>query len=256
MRTNWPTFNESMKYCRNYATKKTSFDRWNFVEQKYYEIKNRAPQKQKIPKILHQIWIGGDIPEREKAFCIQAKNALPSDWTYKLWRDEDVLSLANFTQAEPYNKTPSLGQKSDLLRLFILCEFGGVYCDTDFVLNKPFDDLLDLDFFGGVVYDEVPNIANSVMGSSPKNELILDMQILDEPMRHNDGMDIINTTGQGLITNKIFKNKDTFTNFVVLPNLFLYPFPNCPTCRDAGSDYRSYITDETYCCHLWHGSWM
>lgn len=256
MRTNWPSFDESMKYCRNYTMKKKDFDRWNFIEKKYNEIKNRTQQEQKIPKILHQIWIGKNMPEREREFCMQAQRALPLDWEYRLWRDEDVNKLPNFTQVDLYNKTPSLGQKSDLLRLYVLCEFGGVYCDTDFILNKPFDDLLDLDFFGGVVYDDVPNIANSVMGSSPKNQLIQDMQILDEPMRYSDGMDIINTTGQGLVTSKIFKNKDTFNNFVVLPNLFLYPFPNCPSCRESGPDYRNYITEETYCCHLWHGSWM
>jgi len=196
------------------------------------------------------------MPEREVEHCHRVKNALPSDWVYKLWRDEDVNQLTNFTQLELFNQTPNVGQKSDLLRLHILCEYGGVYCDTDFVLNKSFDDLLDLDFFAGIVYDNTPNVSNSVMGSSPRNELILDMQVLETPMLHGDGMDIINTTGQGLITSKIFKNKDKFTNFVVLPNLFLYPFPNCPSCRDLGSDFSKYLTSETYCCHLWHGSWM
>jgi mannosyltransferase OCH1-like enzyme len=256
MKTNWPTFDESMRFSRNYNFNKTDLDKWNFFDKKYNEILNREPQEQKIPKILHQIWLGRYMPAREVEHCLRVKNSLPTDWEYRLWRDEDVEQLANFTQRELFNRTPNIGQKSDLLRLYILCEYGGVYCDTDFILNKPFNDLLDLDFFAGIVYDDTPNVSNSVMGSSPKNELILDMQNLETPMLYSDGMDIINSTGQGLITSKIFKNKNNFSNFVVLPNLFLYPFPNCPSCRDLGSDYEDYITDETYCCHLWYGSWM
>ena len=256
MKTNWPTFDESMRFSRNYNLNKTNLNEWNFFEKKYNEILIRETQEQKIPKVLHQIWLGNYMPARERELCLRAKNSLPVDWEYKLWRDKDVEQLANFTQRELFNETPNIGQKSDLLRLYILCEYGGVYCDTDFVLNKSFNDLLDLDFFAGIVYDDTPNVSNSVMGSSPKNELILDMQNLESPMLYSDGMDVINTTGQGLITLKIFKNKNNFTNFVVLPNLFLYPFPNCPSCRDLGADFENYIVAETYCCHLWYGSWM
>jgi mannosyltransferase OCH1-like enzyme len=256
MKTNWPSFNEAMRFNRNYNLYKADLDKWLFLQKKYEEILNRPQQEQKIPKILHQIWLGSHMPEREIEYCRKVKNSLPVDWEYKLWRDSDVNQLTNFTQQELFNATPNLGQKSDILRLHILCEYGGIYCDTDFILHKPFNDLLDLDFFAGIMYDNTPNLANGLMGSSPKNDLILDMQVFQTPIQHNDGMAIINTTGQGHITSKVFKHKNTFTNFVALPNTLVYPFPNCPSCRELGPDYNAYITKETYCCHLWHGSWM
>ena len=256
MKIYWPTFDESMRFSKNYVYHKKDLDKWKFIKDKYNEILNRPTQKQKIPKILHQVWLGDSMPNREIELCSQVKKYLPPDWQYKLWRNEDLKVLTNFTQKELFDTTPSVAQKSDLLRLHILWEYGGVYCDTDFVLNKPFEDLLDLDFFAGIVYDDIPNISNSILGSSPKNELITDMQTLETSMLYRDGMDIINTTGQGLITSKIFKHKNNFNNFAVLPNSFLYPFPNCPSCRNLGPEYKSYITKETYACHLWYGSWM
>jgi mannosyltransferase OCH1-like enzyme len=54
-------------------------------------------------------------------------------------------SCTNFKNINAFNDTPNNGQKSDILRSQILYEFGGVYLDTDFILVKTFEELLDLD---------------------------------------------------------------------------------------------------------------
>jgi mannosyltransferase OCH1-like enzyme len=100
MKIYWPTFDESMRFSKNYVYHKKDLDKWKFIEDKYNEILNRPTQKQKIPKILHQVWLGDSMPNREIELCSQVKKYLPPDWQYKLWRNEDLKVLTNFTQKE------------------------------------------------------------------------------------------------------------------------------------------------------------
>jgi len=256
MQNNWPTFRESMQYSKGFIFNKAEHDKWQIVEERYEYIKKKLPSEQKIPKILHQIWIGSNMPQHILNRCNTLQEQLPKSWTYKLWTENDLPELPNFTFLKEYKKTPCVGQKSDLLRLYLLYEFGGVYCDTDYVLYGGFEELLGLDFFGGIVYNTVPNIANSILGSTPKNNLITDLQMLDQVMSYSDHMSVLNTTGQGLITRKFFKHVLHMKNIMVLPNSFLYPYPNCVTDRTLGEDYSKYIKPETKACHLWNCSWM
>jgi len=256
IKNNWPSFIESMQFNLNFVNSKKEIDKWKIVEDRYNTFKEQPTSTQKIPKILHQIWLGNQIPEQIYNRCMHLKKTIPADWQYKLWTDNDINQLSDFKNIDIFNKVPNPGQKSDILRNYILYKFGGVYCDTDFIIYRFFDELLDLDFFGGIVYDDVPNIANSIMGSSPGNILITDIQDFDIPVSYPDGIDIINSTGQGLITRKFFKNKDTLSNTLALPNSFVYPYPNFNNCKILGNNYASYIREETFCCHLWEGSWM
>lgn len=255
-KNSWPNFDDSMNLCKNYVFAKKDFSSWEIIQNQYYKIKDRPVQNQRIPKILHQIWLGRSIPQHIFDRIKITQENLPTDWSYKLWTDADLNTFNDFNQFENFYKTPNLGQRSDLLRIYILWKYGGVYCDTDFILVNFFEELLDLDFFGGLVYDDVPNISNSVLGSSPGSFFINELRYLDAPIGWKDGMDIINSTGQGLITRKYFRYKEQLENTVILPNTFLYPYPNCPTNRILGNDYNNYIKNETYCCHLWECSWM
>jgi len=250
----WPDFDDGMQQNLRYLNNKTMHNEWALLENRYNIIRNRAHQQDVIPKVLHQIWLGGSMPEKQKQQCDQLRQTLPNDWEYKLWSNDDVSSLLNFHNKELYCTTPNYGQKSDILRLEILFQYGGVYCDTDIIGIKPFDELLDVDFFCGVAYDEWPSILNSVMGSSPGNSVIKSMLNFSKKLEWYDGMSIIDTTGPYHTTRVIFDNIQTNENIVVLPNSFFYPFSNDGT---HGLDSCiKYKRPETICCHLWQGSWM
>jgi len=255
MKTNWPTFDESMKLSLEYNNSRTYQNRWDILIERYNLIKNTSLQEAKIPKIIHQVWIGGNMPQREQVMCAQVKRfAQENNWEYFLWTENDITQLSEFKNIHEYNNTPNNGQKSDIIRSQILYERGGVYLDTDFILQKMFDDLLDLDFFCGVAYDGFPSLFNGLIGTTPGNPVIADMLNLDMKVGYSDGMDIINTTGPYLTTRKVFKHIDNFTNILVLPVSFFYPFPN--TDINKQPDYRVYLQPETIACHVWSGSWM
>jgi mannosyltransferase OCH1-like enzyme len=250
----WPNFDDGMQQNINYLNNKTSLDKWAIIEHRYNNIRNRDDQNAVIPKILHQIWLGGDLPAKQKQQCEQLRQTLPPDWQYKLWTNADVDTLSNFYNKKEFDTTPNYGQKSDILRLEILNQYGGIYCDTDIIGMKPFNELLDLDFFCGVAYDGWPSMMNSVIGSSPGNSVIRHMLKFTKELRWNDGMAIIDSTGPYHTARAVFDVIQENTNIVVLPNSFFYPFSNDGT-HGIDSCYK-YSKPETICCHLWQGAWM
>ena len=253
-KSSWPTFESSMKRAVNYNESRIEQNKWDLLVSRYNLIKDRPVSTPKIPKIIHQIWIGGNMPKTQKDLCENVKNFLASDWTYMFWTEEDVYKLKSFKNLDEYMKTPNKGQKSDLLRYEILNQYGGIYLDTDFIMVKNFDAMLDLDFFCGVAFDSSPNLLNGLIGTTAGNPLIQDILNLDVPIGYSDGMDVINSTGPYLVTRKLFNNIEKMDNVVVFPASFFYPFPN--TDINKKPDYKTYIEPETICCHVWHGSWM
>ncbi len=83
----------------------------------------------KIPKIIHQIWIG-PLPRPEKYKRWQTTWQTLPGWSYKLWTDEDVADL-QLTNSDIYYKEKNYGARADILRIEILNQIGGVYVDMD-----------------------------------------------------------------------------------------------------------------------------
>ncbi len=93
-----------------------------------------------IPKIIHQIWIGGPLPDVFKKYMTTWKQMHPG-WKYKLWTDDNVHELFPLYNQKFYDQSESMGVKSDILKWEIIYRFGGVYVDTDYECLKPLDEL-------------------------------------------------------------------------------------------------------------------
>lgn len=145
-----------------------------------------------IPKIMHQIWIGGtDLPPLYEHYFKECKILHP-DWEFKLWKDGDIEEFDQKYQ-DLYNASRFWQGKSDIMRYAILQKYGGVYRDTDVQCIRPIDELLyKYDFFAGLEnYASNPPftrannytgphliINNGVIGSAP-NHKILNETLLD-----------------------------------------------------------------------------
>ena len=62
------------------------FDRWS---------SGNARCTHSIPHIIHQIWLGGSLPEKYAAWCESWKEQNPA-YEYRLWDDKAILSLGEF----------------------------------------------------------------------------------------------------------------------------------------------------------------
>ncbi len=93
-----------------------------------------------IPKIIHQIWIGGPLPEVFKKY-MDSWRAMHPDWRYILWTDENIKELFPLYNQHYFDMSDGMGVKSDLLKWEIVYRFGGLYADVDFECLQPLDQL-------------------------------------------------------------------------------------------------------------------
>src|SRR3990167_2074455 len=89
---------------------------------KAYSLSNRYDchdlSKPKIPKIIHQFWIGSPVPEKYKQWIESWKKHHP-EWEHKLWTDKEVKELKLFNQ-ELFNSLDNYGHKVDVLTYEVL----------------------------------------------------------------------------------------------------------------------------------------
>lgn len=161
-----------------------SAERLALLKNTYEEIKpsKLVPSSQpKIPKIIHQIWLG---PKPAPAYYWEYKQSwqkLHPEWEYRFWTDKEVADL-DFDLKDLYMRTPNWGEKSDILRAELLDRFGGLYADTDFECLTSFDELHNkYDFYAGL---EPPHdgdssssaphitISDALIGTAPNHPII------------------------------------------------------------------------------------
>lgn len=97
-----------------------------------------------FPRIIHQIWLGKPNPQIKKMMHTFANDYLATypGWRYVLWDEEKLASLSMINR-DLYEQEPAYDCKSDIARLEILNQFGGLYLDSDFVWlgTKPIQSL-------------------------------------------------------------------------------------------------------------------
>ena len=119
-----------------------------------------------IPRIIHYCWFGrGPMPELAKK-CIESWHRFMPDYEYRLW-NEDNFDINSY----PYTKEAYESRKyafvSDLVRLKVLTEIGGIYFDVDFEVYKPFDQLLSYKAFAGFEGSKFNPVMMGVIASEP-----------------------------------------------------------------------------------------
>jgi mannosyltransferase OCH1-like enzyme len=190
-----------------------------FLEKEIYT----KPVINKIPKIIHQIWVGKkQIPEKYKPFMQTIKNLHP-DWEYKLWTDEDVENFPWFNKAA-FNKATNPAMKSDIWRIEILYRYGGVYLDSDMECIRALDPIHErLRSYCGYDSNGKSVIANSVLASEPNNllykKIILSIRknlIKTKHISKISPEEIVSKTGPHLITKVINENKNLLNDLNII----------------------------------------
>jgi mannosyltransferase OCH1-like enzyme len=247
--------------CENYGFNKELYDtlpEWKILKSLYERNYARWTIREVlnipvIPKIIHQVWLGGELPEEYKKYTDSWKKYHP-DWTYILWGDKEAKDFP-MQNREFFEASNSLGQKSDIFRAEILNQYGGIYVDVDFECLKPFDDLQYLDFYTASGYVGKVELYIGLIASIPHHPII--KTYLDDMKgvnKNNSVWDIFSTTGSWYFSDCFFKVVDENSDWVVaFPPKFFYPWPNndrnCP-------DPEKYIKSYSYGIHRWFVSWL
>ena len=148
-------------------------------EEKEEKVDGQVDQKGKIPGIIHQIWIG----EGEPSQLIDSWRmyAMQEGFEHRLWRNgEDVIAAAapKISKAllaawqQSYEAEESRRGRSDLLRVFLLYTFGGLYSDSDAFWLQPLAEMSEtVDFVAGWVSERQPWLNGALMASVPKAQV-------------------------------------------------------------------------------------
>jgi mannosyltransferase OCH1-like enzyme len=134
--------------------------------------------KYKIPKVIHQIWVG---PKPLPKIYLKYQNtckAMHPDWEFKLWTNKE-LEKFNLKNRDLFDKAADYREKADIFRYEILKREGGLYLDVDHFCLDKFDDITDrYSFFAGIeppFYYGMPVISNALIGSYPDNKIFDDI---------------------------------------------------------------------------------
>lgn len=137
----------------------------------------------KIPKIIHQLWIGdNEMPEHCQQFVKRMPLVNPG-YEHKVWGNEvftDLYKDDPFLQE--YIKHPEIYKWAficDRIRLLLLRDYGGIYCDVDCNPIQSFDLVRDRlnpnhTFFSGMKPSQDNNtlVDCTIYGSAPNSRII------------------------------------------------------------------------------------
>jgi hypothetical protein len=210
---------------------------------------------EKIPKIIHCFWFGSSGKPETIKKCMKSWSSL-TDYKIIEWNDNKFDFNENEYTREAFRQK-KWAHLSDYYRLKVLYEYGGIYLDTDVMINHRFDPLLSNEMFLGFIFD--CSIGSAVIGAIPKHPVIRELiELYDGIMIKEDF-----TNGfyvKELTDKKLFNNNDLFTIYLLkkfsefrlvnryqnLVSLAVYPkeFFEIPP-----------VIGKSYCIHFNIGSW-
>lgn len=209
-----------------------------------------------IPKIIHVCWLSGDeYPDSIKK-CIDSWHKYLPDYEIWLW-DTKRFDVENTPWVKQAFEARKYAFAADYIRLFALYNYGGIYLDSDVVVYKSFNDLLELPYFIGEDY--VHCFEPAIIGAEKGVPWLKDV------LQRYENRSFIKEDGsydmRGLpyvfhdqltsrYTFRLLKNKTDFIDREGVINIFPYDYFNS---RDyiAAKQYKS-----SYCSHNYAGSWM
>lgn len=239
-----------------------------------------------IPHIIHYCWFGGNpLPELEQK-CLASWHQHMSDWEYRWWNESNFDIAAAPLYVRQAYEARKFAFVSDYVRLWALVQYGGLYMDVDFMVFRPFDDLMDkYPAFAGYEGSKRQPVMQGVLASEPHGAWVRDMLSTYDNrsfIKPDGSLDLTPNTAyftdrlesQGFVVDGVEKDvwvknervseleikdkqisnvKSQISNLEE-PMFFLHVFPVhyfCPVLT-TGEDLR---TPETYCEHLGESSW-
>ena len=207
-----------------------------------------------IPKIIHYCWFGkGQKPDVIQK-CIDSWHEHLSDYQIIEW-NEDNFDVNELEYTKDAYNAKKYAFVSDVARVKALYEYGGIYLDTDVMVYKTFNDVINHQCVLGFEQDEY--VATSFMACVPQYHLMKEFYDLYSHMSfYDDKGNIIPGTNvsklthmlleKGLVRNNQFQILDN--DIAIYPQEYFSPY-------DYGYCFHN-NTENTICEHLFLVSWL
>lgn len=206
-----------------------------------------------IPKIIHYCWFGGNpLPELAQK-CIESWRKYCPDYEIKRWDETNFDLNYNDYVREAY-EAKKWAFVTDVVRLYALVNYGGIYMDTDVEVLRSLDDFLKYEAFSG--FESETDISTGIMASEKGQKLFEELlcEYINAHFLQSDGT-YDEMTNVSRITNTCLKygfipnNKlQTIKGFTLFPKDYFCP-KNYVTRVTR-------LTGNTYTIHHFDGSWV
>ncbi len=120
-------------YSRDWDFQRSTLTYVNF-RVSYLYVKN------KIPKIIWIYWKQGESnAPLLVSRCISSWKRENPEWTIKVLNNDSVAGYIDITSERAYFEKLTIAHQSDLIRLFLLSKYGGVWVDATLFCVRPID---------------------------------------------------------------------------------------------------------------------
>lgn len=207
-----------------------------------------------IPKIIHYCWFGrGEKPELAKK-CIASWRRFCPDFEIREWNEDNCGDLAIPFMAEAY-AAKKYAFVSDVMRLVVLEQYGGVYFDTDVEVLRDISPLLEDEGFIGFENDHY--VASGLTIAAQAHHPVIRAMIAEYKTLHflnPDGS--INTVGCPHLNSDVMERFGLVRNGQeqLVAGIHVYPedYFN-PMDSTTGKLTK---TEHTYSIHWYSMSWL
>lgn len=252
----------------------------------------------RIPPLVHSIWLTHkhapiEFPEEYAQFALDSAKACPPEQGYKhiLWVESkkrlpetvrrfsgtaihirEIKELGAFELKTKFKEElvkKRFGRASDIIRIIILSQMGGVYRDTDYRIHQSLYPLLaSYDFFGS--REPMSSfICNAFFGAAPGHSVIETYKSLIErnydphkvkkyiaSVPETDCFGTILITGPGAFTTAVAKSIGLGSGRdIILPEQYIYPTPVDRYPQLTVIKPGNPVPPTAFGAHYWLSSW-
>ena len=242
-----------LKYHLNELRQKIKFHKdlyLHLVKSKFFNHYQYVSNADKIPKVIHYCWFGGNEMPAEVKKCVEAwQNILP-DYKIKCW-NEDNFPFDKYKFAREALKNKKWAFIADVARLHALYYEGGIYLDTDVEVLKRFDNFLSESAFTS--YESLNLIAMAVFGARKYHPWVGKMLLWYDTIHCDDDYtEIANTKVVSKITKLQYGVKLDGKDLILSDKLHIYPREYFSPKSEKD---KWLTTDKTYTIHHFTGMW-
>lgn len=179
----------------------------------------------KIPKIIHQIWIG---PKQRPYVLMDSWVTKNPDFEYILWNEQEFLNRGIVFECQTQiDAIEEINGKADIIRWELAYKYGGIFLDADSICIEPIDTYLmsNVAFAGYENETMRPTlVATGTMGfpkEYPLCRAAIDWILKNPVSQRETGQRAWFNVGPGLLTRMISSN--LYPEFKVLPSYYFLP---------------------------------
>lgn len=202
-----------------------------------------------IPKVIHYCWFGGAPLPQDAIRCINSWKKVCPDYKIVQWNEKNFDVKINQYCLEAYRQK-KWAFVSDVARLKIIYDNGGIYLDTDVELLKSLDNLL---YYKGYMGMESTGSVNTGLGFGAEKHLPLLKELLNT--YDNCMFDLENLVSCPVITTELLERLGFISNGKIQDIADIRIFPVEYFAPINLTTRKKIITTNTYSIHHYSASW-